>query len=62
MNPEHHAEQMEALRAEFQTVWESLRPRLQFLRVKIADPPKHEDIAWRAFKAGKEKQHDHKTH
>ena len=49
-NQIHHDEQMDAARAEFNRLWHGeLLERMTFLRVRISDFPKYEDVAWRTF-------------
>jgi hypothetical protein len=54
-NQDHHAEQMEAMRAEFAKLWtERLVPWLRDMRIEPRAASLFEDLAWKAFKAGKE--------
>jgi hypothetical protein len=54
MNQNHHNEQMEALRRDFEELWQcSLKERSRKLEIPDALSPATKDIAWQAFRASR---------
>lgn len=53
MNQEHHDEQMQAARRDFQTLWHGkLLPRMRLFGIPKIFACAVLDIAWQAFRAG----------
>jgi hypothetical protein len=59
MNIEHHAEQMEALRAAFHKLWtDYLLPRAIIMGAQRNQLPAIQDIAWQTFRIARAKRDD----